>query len=790
MNIRLIEVRVLAFRAIIAITFIILSFQLWRLQVAESEQYRLRADDNRLSVIAIDAPRGIIYDRRGTILVRNKPSYTVNLIPANTPENEVEREAMFAQLASLLNIPVTVDPQLRARLDEAGLQPLVFPPPPQITTRGIRQMYEEGLIVPYNRIVLKENVDRDTAALIQEWLVRLPGVELKVEPMRSYLTGPLTAHILGYVGRIPQERAEQYKAEGYGPNDRVGLTGVEYAYEQELRGRKGRKLVEVDVTGRTVRAIGPAEEAVPGYNLVLTVDLELQRVMEAALRKGMEQARSTAGVAIAMDPRTGEILGMVSLPAYDNNLFAARISLEDYLRLNIDRDRPLVNHAIGGLYPPGSIFKLIPAVAALQEGVVDPRQQFLCKGIMWVPNRYFPDDPEMAQPFHCWAEEGHGLVNLITGLAVSCDIYFYHLGGGYGQFEGLGLDTLVHYMELFGLGEPTGIDLPGETTSIVPSAQWKRLTYAESWVTGDTYNMSIGQGFVMATPLQMLNATAAVANWGTLFQPQVVREILGPDGQVVKAFRSKVIRELPVSMEALALVREGMRAAVEWGTATGAQLPNIVVAGKTGTAEFPGPRNAKGRLPTHAWFTAFAPYDNPEIALIVFIKGGGEGSLTAVPVAQEILSYYFTTPHETVGGDSLLVPPTPAVITTTQQTGSQPDTPSTPDIAAAPPTPVTAGGFRGRLVRVEPSGHEISTLIGRVVDAEGNGLPGIQVTINGGGEPIFEPTTGPNGEFRYDLLNPYSSPRWNVRVLDAAGSEEVRLDVEPFKVYTVQFERQ
>jgi len=788
MNIRLVESRVLAFRVIIVITFIVLSLQLWRIQIAESEQYRLRADDNRLSVITIDAPRGIIYDRRGTILVRNKPSYTVNLIPANTPEDEVEREAMFAQLASLLGIPVTVDPN--ALLDQADVQPLVFPPPPQVITKGIRQVYEQGLVVPYRPITLKEDVDRDTAALIQECLVRLPGVELKVEPVRSYLTGPLTAHILGYVGRIPQETVEKYKAKGYESNDRIGLTGVEYTYEQELRGQKGRKLVEVDVTGRTVRTIGPVEEAIPGYNLILTIDLELQRVMEAALRKGIEQARSTAGVTIAMDPRTGEILGMVSLPSYDNNLFATGIPLDDYLRLNINKDRPLVNHAIGGLYPPGSIFKIIPAAAALQEGVVDPRQQFLCKGTMWVPNRYFPDDPELAQPFHCWAEEGHGLVNLNTALAVSCDIYFYQLGGGYGQFEGLGLDTLAHYMELFGLGQPTGIDLPGETTSIVPSAQWKRLAYAESWVTGDTYNMSIGQGFVLATPLQMLNATAAVANWGTLFQPQIVREIVSPNGQVAKAYRSKVIRELPVSMETLSLVREGMKAAVEWGTATEVQLPNVTVAGKTGTAEFPGPRNAKGRLPTHAWFVAFAPYDDPEIVLIVFVKGGGEGSLVAAPVAQEILSYYFTTPHETMGGDSLLVPPTPVVITATQQSVSQPVAPPIAEGTVAPLAPTPTTRFKGTLVRVEPSGHEISTLVGKVVDAEGKGLPGVQVTINGGGEPIFEPTTGPDGEFRYDLLNPYSSPRWNVRVLDDGGSEEVRLDVEPFKVYTVQFEKQ
>ena len=349
----------------------------------------------------------------------------------------------------------------------------------------------------------------------------------------------------------------------------------------------------------------------------------------------------------------------------------------------------------------------------------------------------------------------------------------------------MGLNTLTHYTTLFGLGEPTGIDLPGESVGLVPTAKWKRLTYAETWVTGDTYNMGIGQGFVLATPLQMLNATAAIANWGTLFQPQIVRDIVSSDGEVIKQFRSKVIRELPISLETLSLVREGMRSTVEWGTATDAALPHVTVAGKTGSAEFPGPRDHKGHLPTHAWFTAFAPFEDPEIVLIVFVKGGGEGSLVAVPIAQEILSYYFTSPHETVGGDTLITPPTPSAITSTQEITGQPGVQPLPQTEPQP----TAQDFsyRGRLVRVDPAGTETSVLVGTVVDQHGNGIPSVQITINGGGAPIFEPTTGPNGEFRYDLLSAYASPRWSVRVLDVHDSEEVHLDVEPFKQYTVQF---
>ena len=536
MNPKTIQARVLFFRVLMVVTFAILSVQLWRLQIVEGEQYRLRANDNRLSVLSLEAARGIVYDRRGTVLVRNRPSYSVKLVPADVPEDEVQRESLFAVLASFLDIPVTVDAEAEKKLqDRQKTMPLVFPPPPQRPQKGIRQMYEAGLLVSYRPVTLKTNVDQDTAFLIQQMLVRLPGVQVSIEPVRQYLNGPTTAHVLGYVGHIPEEEVEEYKFQGYDPNDRVGLTGIEASYENFLRGQKGQKTVEVDVAGREVRTVGLALAPVPGHNLILTVDLDLQRLMETALRKGMEAARATSAVAIAMNPKTGEILGLVSLPSFDGNLFSTGISVEDYLRLSIDKSRPLVNHAVGGQYPPGSIFKVIPASAALEEGVIDPKHQFICKGTMWVPNRYFPDDPEMAQPFYCWNRDGHGLVNLDAGLAESCDIYFYQLGGGYGEFEGLGLDLMAQYARLFGLGELTGIDLPGESKGLIPSAKWKRLTYSETWVTGDTYNMTIGQGFVLTTPIQMLNAMAAIANGGTLYRPQLVREVVDGNGDVLRA---------------------------------------------------------------------------------------------------------------------------------------------------------------------------------------------------------------------------------------------------------------
>jgi penicillin-binding protein 2 len=333
-----------------------------------------------------------------------------------------------------------------------------------------------------------------------------------------------------------------------------------------------------------------------------------------------------------------------------------------------------VNHATSGIYPPGSTFKIIPAAGGLQEETITSRTLLgdsaeldgKNDGVIWLPNRYFPWDRRQDQPFYCWVHElgyGHGRINVVTALAVSCDIFFYQLAGGYGSFEGLGLEKLDDYAQLFGLGERTGIDLPAENRGLVPDAQWKRQNYGESWVTGDTYNMAIGQGYVLATPLQVLNATAAAANGGYLYRPKLVYQVSDADGTILQDFTPELIRELPIAHENLELVRQGMMQAVnsEHGTATDAALPHVTVAGKTGTAEFFIDRNedgwpdrdANGNLPTHAWFTAFAPFEEPEIAVIVLVEGGGEGSKIAVPVAAEVLQAYFApdVPPELLGAE-------------------------------------------------------------------------------------------------------------------------------------------
>jgi penicillin-binding protein 2 len=378
--------------------------------------------------------------------------------------------------------------------------------------------------------------------------------------------------------------------------------------------------------------------------VVLSIDAELQALVTEALQRGIEEAGSESGVAIAMDPRSGEILAMVSLPSYDPNLFIGGISEEEYSQLSDDPLHPLVNHATSGQYPPGSTFKVVTASAGLEEGIVTRTSLLFCPGTIWIPHRFAPDNPELAQPFNCWLKTGHRSISIVEAIAQSCDIYFGLLGGGYGEFEGLGQEALHNYGVYFGLGEPTGIDLPGESAGLAPDETWKRLTYGETWVTGDTYNAAIGQGFILTTPLQMLNATAAIANGGSLYRPTVVREIRDAEGRVITPFTPHLIRKLPLSPETIGIVKEGLRAAVSHGTAWGANLGGVAVAGKTGTAEFPGQRNWEGKLPTHAWFTAFAPFDDPEIALVVFVEGGGEGSIVAVPIAAEILSQYFNLP--------------------------------------------------------------------------------------------------------------------------------------------------
>ena len=658
--------RIAFLQVMIAISFAVVVAQLWRLQIVQTQGYQSQSDANRFRLVAVDAPRGVIYDRQGRLLVQNIPNYTISIVPAALPEDSQARHTVLARLAQLLEMPVS-SATASGDLGGAATASLASDGTSGASAdlssaRGsessIEEILAENTLSPYAPVAIKASVDKQVAFLIEEEHSYLPGVIVEVAPQREYPSGALVSHVVGYVGAIPAEDTAYYldqPDEDYTLRDRVGLMGVELTYERELRGRKGQKHSEVDAFEReiTTLAIDPPE---PGHSLVLTLDLDLQLAAEEALREGMRRVNSTAGVVIAMQPQTGEILAMVSLPSYDDNLFSRGISVADYEQLSVNPERPLVNHAISGQYPPGSTYKIIPAAAGLEEKVVDLKTRIRCVGKLLLPNKYFPDDPTKAQPFVCWAPLGHGSLGIEDAIAQSCDIFFYHVGGGFEGFSGLGVDRLGTYARAFGLGERTGIALPGESSGLVPNDLWKRVNYGESWVTGDTYNAAIGQGFVLITPLQLLNATVAVANGGTLYRPQLVHQILDAGGNSVQGFVPEIIRKVPVSAQNLAIVREGMRAAVTRGTAHRVNLAEVAVAGKTGTAEYPGPRDAEGNLPTHAWFTTFAPYEDPEIALLVFVSGGHEGAKVAVPIAAQILRAYFGLPTP-AGEDIVAAPP-------------------------------------------------------------------------------------------------------------------------------------
>lgn len=692
-----IKLRMYLFQLVTVVAFMAVAAKLWQLQIVSSQDYQQRADSNRFRLLPVDAPRGVIYDRAGRLLVRNVPSFVVSVIPSALPEEgSEERMAVIRRVSELLDLPLPPEPTLAdapptPETDGTDSPPASEETPPdaeatpeaddeavgesdgeadgeaadgeegaesETRKKSIEEIITErttGLysVSPHKPLPIATNVDREVAFVLQEEQLHLPGVLVEVMPVREYLDGPLMAHILGYMGRIPEERVDSYIKDTsylYEPDDIVGLAGLEATQEALLRGQKGQKHVEVDAFEREVAVISQ-QPPLQGLNLKLTIDIELQRATEKALWEWMQKAGSKVGVAVALDPRTGAVLAMVSLPNFDNNLFSGGISYEDYEMLSTDKRRPLINQAVSGMFPPGSTFKLVPATGALEEGVITEATRFSCGGILYLPNRFAPSDTSLAQPFYCWRRAGHGSLNVVGGIANSCNIFFYQVTGGIGNFQGLGIEGLGKWALRYGYGAETGIDLTGEVPGLIPTDKWKRHTYGESWLTGDTYNAAIGQGFVLATPLQVANTTATIANRGTVLRPQLVYQVMDSDGNVLKELEPEPIRELGASEHTMDLVRRGMLDAVERGTAPLARVPGIAVAGKTGTAEYAEfddqgrlITDSHGNLPKHAWFTGFAPYDDPEIAVAVFLYGGDEGSRVSAPVSAAIMRAYFGIP--------------------------------------------------------------------------------------------------------------------------------------------------
>jgi len=635
--------------------------RLWQLQFAEQGFYVSEAQEQQLRIELILPQRGVIFDRAGDLLVRNVPAYNIIITPGDLPD-DVERErAILQRLSQMIDVPYSNPAE--AATAPFG-QSTVFPEGFTPLNPGLLEMVEEvRYLDPYAPLVVAENVDRELALVIaQEGGTTMPGVGVQIVPRRSYTTGALTSQVIGFMGKIPPESADELAAQGYDPNlERIGYAGIEYEAEENLRGVPGRRYVRKDFFGKELSVERIIEPAL-GDNVHLTLDTELQQVAEDALRAAMNEIGSERGVVVVMDPRDGQVLSLVSLPTYDNNFFAEGITqpedFEKLAALNDDPHGPLFNHAIADRVPPGSVFKIVPATGALQEGVINRYTTVNCPGRILLPNKLAPNDPGAAQPFYCWIElsagHGHGSLNVVDGLAQSCDIFFYQVGGGFPEtnFKGLGVQRLAAWSEAFGLGAPTGIDIPGEWQYdvSVPDERWKREVYQESWTTGDTYNMAIGQGFLAVSPLQMTNAMAAVANGGTLYQPTLIHHVTDSEGNLIRPFEPRVLRELDVDDAVWSIVREGLEKTVSSGTATNAQVEGVRVAGKTGTAEYcdnlaqeaglcPVPEGQT--LPTHAWFQAYAPAEEPEIVVTAWVYNGGEGSEVAAPIVQNVMEFYF-----------------------------------------------------------------------------------------------------------------------------------------------------
>lgn len=608
--------RVWALYLAMAVVFGALSVRLLYMQVLGNSEYRLRAEGNRLRVETTAPYRGLIFDRNGRQLVENVPVWSVRVVPAELPQDQ-ERQ-VFDALQSLLGVPVyEIEQKVKAVRESAD---------------------------PFQSVLLKTEVDQKTALILKERRLALPGVETRYETTRVYEFGDVMGHILGYTGRMSEDELEEYRALGYGVSERVGKAGVELTYEQELRGSPGRSQIEVDATGKEVREID-SEPAQPGSNLVLTIDAVLQKEVQRILLDSVAGLDSRKAVAMVMDVHTGEVLASVSLPTYNNNLFSYRVDDAEYAKLINNPKKPLLDHAIAEKFAPGSTFKLVTGSAALQEGVATTRTTITSRGSLSVPREY---DPTVKDVFPDW-HPNLGALDFYRGIAMSSDVYFYCLAGGHCspdfQGDGLGNERLARYARMFGFGEPTGVDLPGETEGLVGDALWlNQVSKGEQqWYTADTFYMGIGQGYIEATPLQVLRMTATIANGGELLQPRFVREVRDVDGGVIKPAKPQVIRRVAVDPKNLEAVRDAMRAAVTQGTADKAAVPGVSIAGKTGTAEFGtqvGAGSVYGKYKEHGWMVAFGPFEEPEIAVVVF-QEEGSGASTAAPAAGRILDYYF-----------------------------------------------------------------------------------------------------------------------------------------------------
>ena len=575
------KARIMAIAVAVMGAFLVIVGQLWYLQVLEGGHFLDASDKNRIRIRPVAAPRGILFDKNGVPLVDNRPAFTLSLIPRELPREDQNRDAVLGRVASLLQIPYQELAESVTRVPSDSFLP----------------------------VRVRRGLTLEDMAKIEEWKLELPGVIVEVEPQRTYPNSRFAAHLLGYVREASDE---QLKGGRYRRGDMVGQSGLERLLDEFLRGRDGGERIEVDALGRPVRVVQHTDPH-PGSQVITTIDRRVQEAAEQAME-------GKAGAIVVMDPRSGDIRALVSTPAFEIDRFTATIDRAAWLRVVQDPEHPLLNRAIQSQYAPGSIFKIVVTAAGLQEATIAPMDRVYCNGEFHLGAWTFKD----------WKEGGHGSVDLQKALAQSCNIFYYQAG------LKIGGAAITKYARAFGFGTATGVELGGEKLGLIPQPKGRR----KSWQGGDIVNMSIGQGQVLVTPLQVARFMAAVANGGVLWKPRLVERIERPDRGVLYSDPGQVAGHVELSPAVWAFLRQALWAVVNDGTGVGAKIPGIDIAGKTGTAQMIAHSKAeKGQ--DHAWFAAFAPVRDPEVVVVVLVERGGKGGQVAAPIARRILNAIF-----------------------------------------------------------------------------------------------------------------------------------------------------
>ncbi|MFA6197640.1 MAG: penicillin-binding protein 2 [Patescibacteria group bacterium] len=585
----------------VILVFIALFCRSGYLQIAKGADYREMAEGNRIRIERIKPARGIIYDAQMRPLVENVPNFTLQAVPADIPKTIEQRTDVYGQIMHIMG---SRDNDFESRLPHDKDKP-------------------GTLLSTYQPVTLIEHLPMDKAILLKIRSSSLPGIVVSADSSRHYLMGNEYSQLLGYIGKITDTELLSMKDKGYAIDDYTGKTGLERSYEAYLRGKIGRRHIEVDSLGK-IKKVVASEQPRPGQSIVMSINKDYQAKLQQLLDDTVNRLRVPGGAAIALDPRNGEVLAMVTSPTYDNNLFSQGIKSDEYGALLNDPRQPLFDRSISAEVPSGSTIKPMIAAAALAEHLITPSTTVNSVGGIKIGQWYFPD----------WKAGGHGLTNVTKAIAESVNTFFYAIGGGFENITGLGVQRIKEYATRFGFGSGLGIDLPGEASGFIPDQAWKERVKGESWYIGDTYHMAIGQGDVMVTPLQIANMTATIANGGTWYKPHIIRAAIDPENNQTTLIEPVIVNQQVVPSFAIEPVREGMRQSVTSGSSRALSNLPVPAAGKTGTAQFTQEK-------THAWFTGFAPYDHPEISVTVFIEGGGEGSATAIPIAHDFLAWYF-----------------------------------------------------------------------------------------------------------------------------------------------------